>query len=96
MKPRKSALLKPDLPKPPTTANQRSCFAIVTPGFEPVVTAELRALGVESPTAEAGGVSFTATDRALFDANLWLRAATRIIVRVATFPGAISSRPGRA
>jgi putative N6-adenine-specific DNA methylase len=63
----------------------RDCFAIVTPGFEPVVESELRALGADSPVAEPGGVAFRAGDATLLDANLWLRAATRVIVRIGTF-----------
>jgi putative N6-adenine-specific DNA methylase len=64
---------------------KHDCFAIVTPGFEPVVESELREIGAESPTAEPGGVAFLATDSTLLDANLWLRAATRVIVRIASF-----------
>ena len=63
----------------------RSCFAIVTPGFEGVVAGELRALGAASPATETGGVSFEADDRLLFDANLNLRTATRVVVRIASF-----------
>jgi putative N6-adenine-specific DNA methylase len=65
---------------------KRACFAVVTPGFEGVAEAELRALGVDDVVAEEGGVSFTATDAGLFRANLWLRSAARVIVRVAEFP----------
>lgn len=61
------------------------CFAIVTPGFEAVVENELRALGVDGIAAEAGGVTFRTDDRGLFAANLRLRAATRVLVRVAEF-----------
>jgi putative N6-adenine-specific DNA methylase len=61
------------------------CFAIVAPGFEPVVAAELRALGHADAGLEAGGVTFAADDRGLFAANLWLRAASRIVVRIAKF-----------
>ena len=61
------------------------CFAIVTPGFESVVASELRAIGADSPAAEPGGVVFRAGDTTLLDANLWLRAATRVIVRIAGF-----------
>jgi putative N6-adenine-specific DNA methylase len=61
------------------------CFAIVTPGFEEVVESELRSIGATSPVAEPGGVAFRAGDATLLDANLRLRAATRVIVRIATF-----------
>jgi putative N6-adenine-specific DNA methylase len=70
---------------PPKPERSRDCFAIVTPGFEPVVEAELKALGAAAPVAEPGGVAFSGNDRLLFDANLWLRAATRVVVRIASF-----------
>lgn len=66
-------------------AKTRNCFAVATPGVESVVAAELRAMGIEPGEAEGGGVPFIADDRALFDANLRLRSATRVIVRVAVF-----------
>jgi putative N6-adenine-specific DNA methylase len=62
-----------------------TAFAIVTPGFEPVVEAELRALGATDAAAEPGGVTFHGDDALLLDANLRLRAATRIVVRIAEF-----------
>jgi len=67
------------------TPLRMSCFAIVTPGFEPVVAGELRALGMTDAVAESGGVGFSADTRQLFAANLHIRAATRILVRVAEF-----------
>lgn len=62
-----------------------SCFAIATPGFEPVVAAELRALGFTDGVAEQGGVAFSADASGVFVANLHLRTATRVLVRVAEF-----------
>lgn len=64
---------------------KHEAFAIVTPGFEPVVEAELRALGATDAAAEPGGVTFSADDALLLDANLRLRAATRVVVRIAEF-----------
>jgi putative N6-adenine-specific DNA methylase len=63
----------------------RDCFAVATPGFEPVVAGELRAMGIANVTVESGGVAFSGADRQLFDANLRLRAASRVIVRIASF-----------
>ncbi|MCC7194015.1 MAG: hypothetical protein IT356_00505 [Gemmatimonadaceae bacterium] len=68
-----------------TAANRRACFAVVTPGFEGVTEHELLALGFSDAAAEAGGVSFSASDAELVRANLWLRAASRVLVRMATF-----------
>jgi putative N6-adenine-specific DNA methylase len=49
-----------------------------------VVAKELTQLG-EQPRAEEGGVSWQGDARSLMRANLWLRAASRVIVRVAEF-----------
>ena len=57
-------------------------FAVVTPGFEKICAAELRHLGLSEVTQMAGGVEFSGGLRELYLANLWLRSATRILVRV--------------
>jgi putative N6-adenine-specific DNA methylase len=64
---------------------RRDCYAVVAPGLEAVTAAELRALRIEPGEAEPGGVPFSANDERLFAANLWLRSASRIIVRIAQF-----------
>lgn len=61
-----------------------SCYAICLPGLESFVATELTSLGVR-PKPERGGVSFKATTRQLYASNLWLRCATRVLVRVAEF-----------
>lgn len=60
-------------------------FASCAPGLEPVLLAELRALRVAGARAEEGGVAFGGGERALYAANLHLRTASRVLVRVATF-----------
>ena len=72
-----------------TTADARSrlrdpCFAVCGPGLEPLTVAELEALGIAG-TEERGGVSFEADARALFRANLHLRTATRVLLRLGSF-----------
>ncbi|MDA1082272.1 MAG: THUMP domain-containing protein [Gemmatimonadetes bacterium] len=57
----------------------------MTPGFEPVVARELATLGIAPRDPEAGGVAFRADAANLFRANLHLRAASRVLVRVAAF-----------
>jgi putative N6-adenine-specific DNA methylase len=52
--------------------------------LEPIVAGELRTFGIDA-REEEGGVAFTGTLEVLARANLWLRTASRIIVRVATF-----------
>jgi putative N6-adenine-specific DNA methylase len=52
--------------------------------LESVVARELKFLGI-TPRLETGGVSFRATIETVARANLWLRTASRVIVRVAMF-----------
>lgn len=60
------------------------CFAIAAPGLEPLVARELTALG-ETPRIDDGGVSWSGDARSMMRANLWLRTASRVLVRVARF-----------
>ena len=60
-------------------------FAVVSPGLEPVCANELTALGIPHDSREAGGVAFSGQLRELYLANLWLRTASRILVRLAEF-----------
>jgi putative N6-adenine-specific DNA methylase len=61
-----------------------SCFAIAAPGLERLVAAELAALGI-APTLEAGGVAWAGSLESVGVANLWLRTASRVVVRVGDF-----------
>ena len=67
------------------------CFAVAAPGLEPLVLAELAELAVAVDgavvpgTAEPGGVGFRADRPGLYAANLHLRIASRVLVRVGTF-----------
>jgi putative N6-adenine-specific DNA methylase len=65
------------------------CFAVAAPGLEPLVAAELRALAELQPVAvgeiEPGGVSFRAGRAGLYAANLHLRIASRVLVRIGAF-----------
>ncbi len=69
------------MPHPPL-----ACFAATPPGVEAITAAELTALGLTPGATEPGGVSFPATPRGLYAANLELRTANRITVRLAEFP----------
>ena len=62
-----------------------SLFAVTAPGLEPVAAEELRALGVTDAVAEAGGVAFSGGYERLYEANLQLRTASRVVARVAEF-----------
>jgi putative N6-adenine-specific DNA methylase len=61
------------------------CFAIVAPGLESLVADELRALGITPAESMRGGVEWRGTPDDIARANLWLRTASRVIVRVAHF-----------
>jgi putative N6-adenine-specific DNA methylase len=61
------------------------CFAVAAPGLETVTAGELGALGMEGVAAEPGGVTFQATMTGMQDANLRLRTASRVLVRIARF-----------
>lgn len=65
------------------TANHE-CFAIAAPGLEPLVARELVQLG-EHPRIEEGGVTWQGDARSVLRANLWLRTASRVLVRIARF-----------
>src|SRR6185503_10123810 len=54
------------------------------PGLEPLCAAELRALGIRGKVDE-GGVAWRGDMESVMRANLWLRTASRVIVRVAEF-----------
>ena len=65
------------------------CFAVAAPGLEPLVADELRGLQPRCPLElaepEPGGVGFRTDRRGLYAANLQLRIASRVLVRVGTF-----------
>lgn len=65
--------------------SMRECWAVVAPGLEALVAAELRAIGLEPGAPSPGGVPFRATDAGVFTANLRLRVASRVLVRAAEF-----------
>lgn len=66
--------------------NQRlDAAAICTPGLESFLEAELLALGIKAKPGAHGVVPFRATTRQLYAANVWLRTASRVLVRLATF-----------
>jgi putative N6-adenine-specific DNA methylase len=62
-----------------------ACYAIVAPGLEPITARELVALGITPGTTEVGGIAFDATLEQLMRANLSLRTASRVLVRIAEF-----------
>jgi len=64
---------------------EHELFAVCAPGLEPFTEAELRALGADAVRPEPGGVAFRGTLEAVYRANLMLRTATRVLVRLGEF-----------
>lgn len=59
-------------------------FAVTAPGLEELTRQELSRLGIAA-VAEPGGVQFEGEAETIYRANLHLRTASRILVRVASF-----------
>jgi putative N6-adenine-specific DNA methylase len=73
-----------------------SLFAVAAPGLEPFATQELVDLGLvpaqtPAPPRDAGGVAFEGDRRGLYRANLHLRTATRVLIRLGEFYAAAFS-----
>jgi len=59
--------------------------AVCPPGMEECAKQELKALGIRPKAAGVGLVEFKGNARQLYAANVWLRSAGRVVVRLATF-----------
>lgn len=66
------------------SSRELRCYAVAAPGVAPLVAGELKSRGIAG-TVDAGGVAWSGDLRSLHEANLWLRTATRVIVRIARF-----------
>ncbi|MFO7812129.1 MAG: THUMP domain-containing protein [Pelovirga sp.] len=62
----------------------RDCFAVTPPGLEAICFQELVKLGLFPHPPVTGGVGFSGEVRDIYKANLWLRSANRILVRLGT------------
>lgn len=67
------------------SAERYRAFAVAAPGLESLVATELAHLGITNHEIVDGGVEFEATRRQLYETNLNLRTASRVIVRLAKF-----------
>ena len=72
---------------PPAT-ERLECYVVVAPGLEPFATTELEAIGARDVRPHHGGVDCALTFTQLGAANLYLRTATRVLVRIARFHAA--------
>lgn len=62
------------------------CFAVVAPGLEALALAEAQALGLPAAVEEGGGgLAWRGDLRSILMANVGLRIASRVLVRVAGF-----------
>ncbi len=59
-------------------------FAVSQPGIEEITAEELKELGIKGEVVP-GGVEFEGDLEVLYRTNLWLRTASRILVRLCTF-----------
>jgi putative N6-adenine-specific DNA methylase len=57
-------------------------------GLEAVVSRELKALGYEDQTVADGKVTFRGGPEAICRANLWLRSADRVVIKIGEFEAA--------
>jgi putative N6-adenine-specific DNA methylase len=60
-------------------------YAVVAPGLEPFAAQELVALGLTPTHQESGGLAFAGSEEDLVRANLWLRTASRVLLRLGEF-----------
>lgn len=61
------------------------CLVVCPPGLEEAVAEELKVLGGRLGRRERGAVSVELTTRQLYASNLYLRTATRVLVRIGGF-----------
>ncbi|WP_409345653.1 class I SAM-dependent RNA methyltransferase [Paenibacillus sp. MBLB4367] len=61
-------------------------IATVPMGLEAIVAREIKDLGYEDMVVENGRVTFTGDETAIARANLWLRTADRILIKMGQFP----------
>jgi len=73
----------PNLPKPDVLM---TCFAAVPRGAEEIAALELEQLGIGDVRPGKGGVAFVTGRAGLYNANLWLRTASRVLVQLSVFP----------
>ena len=60
-------------------------FLATAPGLEPVLAEEVRTKGFKRPHILPGGVTTRGRWPEVWRANLWIRGATRVLARIASF-----------
>jgi putative N6-adenine-specific DNA methylase len=61
-------------------------YLVTAPGLEALTRQEAERLGLRCTETEPGGVGFEGSLSDVGRANLWLRIASRVLVRITTFP----------
>jgi len=74
----------PSVPPSASTAPRFQIFATTAPGLESIAAGELKSLGVRG-RQEVGGVAIAGDLDRIYQANLWLRTASRVLVRLGEF-----------
>jgi putative N6-adenine-specific DNA methylase len=74
----------PSVPVSPITVPRFEIFATTAPGLESIAAGELKSLGVRG-RQEVGGVGIGGDLDRIYQANLWLRTASRVLVRLGQF-----------
>lgn len=74
------------MPESPHSASspRYELFASTAPGLESIAAGELKSLGARGRQG-IGGVAFAGDLDRLYEANLWLRTASRVVVRLGRF-----------
>jgi 23S rRNA G2445 N2-methylase RlmL len=72
----------------PASAARETFFVTCAPGVEPLLHAEARALKLSKVERQVGGIQFEGTLHDAMRANLWMRTAVRVLMRVARFEAA--------
>jgi len=72
-----------DQPNPPVT--RMDLIATSAFGLEAVVSREIVAMGYESRIIQPGRILFEGDENAICQANIWLRGAERVLVRLGAF-----------
>jgi putative N6-adenine-specific DNA methylase len=74
------------MPDSPQSASspRYELFASTAPGLESIAAGELKSLGARG-RQEIGGVAFAGDLDRLYETNLWLRTASRVVVRLGQF-----------
>jgi putative N6-adenine-specific DNA methylase len=70
---------------PPPLDQAFTLFAVTAPGLESITALELKQLGIGGARVEPGGVEFEGDWTTMARANLWLRTASRVLLRFGGF-----------